>query len=239
MGSAPAIENEAIRSDIPTLVLAGEYDPITPPAWGQLVATNLSQAIYLEFPGLGHAVSTTDDCPQGITLAFFADPAATPDASCIADMGGPAFVVGSETAAEIVLEPFNETDPFAMSGLVPAGWEKAGPGTYVRGASILDQTLIIQVAAPAAPGMTADVFTSSLLNSLGVEELGESVGTFVDNGRFWSLYTATVQSLPLDIATAETADGVFMVAMISAEEEREGLITAVFQPALTALTIDQ
>lgn len=237
VGSAPAVENEAIRSDLPTLVLAGEYDPITPPAWGQLVATNLPHATYLEFPGLGHAVSTAGDCPQGITLAFFADPTAAPDASCIANMGSPAFVVGSENA-DIVLEPFSETTPFAMSGVIPAGWEQAGPGTYVRGASILDQTLIIQVAAPAAPGLTADVFTSSLLNSLGVEELGESVGTFVDNGRSWSLYTATVQGHLLDLATAETADGLFMVAMISTEEEREGLITAVFQPALTALTLN-
>jgi hypothetical protein len=152
-------------------------------------------------------------------------------------MGGPAFVVAGASSAEVVLEPFSETEPFAMMGVVPAGWEKASPGTYVRGASVLDQTLIIQVAAPAASGVTADLFTSSLLGSLGVAELGESVGTFADNGRSWTRYAVTVQNLPLDIATAETNEGVFMVAMISTDEEREGLITVVFEPALAALKV--
>jgi len=40
-GTAPPDprENAPVASDIPALVLAGEYDPITPPEWGQAVAT--------------------------------------------------------------------------------------------------------------------------------------------------------------------------------------------------------
>ena len=39
---ADPIENERVSSDIPTLVLSGEYDPVTPPAWGQIVAEDLN-----------------------------------------------------------------------------------------------------------------------------------------------------------------------------------------------------
>jgi pimeloyl-ACP methyl ester carboxylesterase len=50
---ADPIENEPVSSDIPTLVLAGEYDPITPPVWGEMVAANLSQSFFFEFPRCG------------------------------------------------------------------------------------------------------------------------------------------------------------------------------------------
>ena len=85
-------ENEAVVSDIPTLVLAGEYDPITPPSWGQLAAGSLSNSFYFEFPGIGHGVSVSGQCPLGVTLAFVERPTVRPDASCIARMGGPAFI---------------------------------------------------------------------------------------------------------------------------------------------------
>lgn len=47
-GAKPAdpVENEPVISDIPTLILEGDYDPATPPAWGQLAAETLNQAYY-------------------------------------------------------------------------------------------------------------------------------------------------------------------------------------------------
>ncbi|MFP4512778.1 MAG: alpha/beta fold hydrolase, partial [Acidimicrobiales bacterium] len=44
VGAAPAVENEAVSSSVPTLVLAGSLDPITPPAWGRTVADQLESA---------------------------------------------------------------------------------------------------------------------------------------------------------------------------------------------------
>jgi hypothetical protein len=92
---APAgqIENQPVRSDIPTLVLAGEYDPITPPAWGQMVASDLSRSYFFEFPGVGHGASVADVCPLKVTLAFLNDPNVSPDSSCIAQMRPPDFVM--------------------------------------------------------------------------------------------------------------------------------------------------
>lgn len=76
-------EDEAVTSDIPTLILSGEFDPVTPPAWGQLVAETLSHSQFLEFPGYGHWVFGTGACDGQIVLDFINDPTSTVDTSCI------------------------------------------------------------------------------------------------------------------------------------------------------------
>lgn len=91
VGRPRAIENEPVSSSIPTLLLAGQYDPITPPSWAQLAAESLSNSWVYIFPGLGHG-SVDVDCPVSIILQFLDNPYLEPDASCVADMGGPAFV---------------------------------------------------------------------------------------------------------------------------------------------------
>jgi pimeloyl-ACP methyl ester carboxylesterase len=48
---AGAIENEPVRSDIPTLILAGEYDPDTPPAWGNSRLRPYPTVTSMSFPG--------------------------------------------------------------------------------------------------------------------------------------------------------------------------------------------
>ena len=89
---ADPIENEPVTSDIPTLVLAGEYDPITPPAWGQIAAETLSNSFYFEFSGVGHCPSLSgEECPLSIALAFLDDPTKEPNGSCVALMSSPDF----------------------------------------------------------------------------------------------------------------------------------------------------
>ena len=89
---APAIEAKPVSSAIPTLVLAGEYDPATPVAWSQDAAKTLSHSFFFEFPGSGHAVIDSGDCAKTMMVAFLADPTSEPDSSCIADMTEPQFV---------------------------------------------------------------------------------------------------------------------------------------------------
>lgn len=84
-------ENEPVRSAIPTLILAGAYDPITPPAWARLTASTLEASYVYEFPGTGHAVVARGACPARIIRDFLNDPATAPDASCIAGLGSPNF----------------------------------------------------------------------------------------------------------------------------------------------------
>ncbi len=85
------IESSAVTSDVPALVLAGSYDPVTPPAWGASTAAALPNAFYFEFPAVGHGVMRSTDCGLSIGLQFLDNPAAEPESSCIAGMPDPDF----------------------------------------------------------------------------------------------------------------------------------------------------
>jgi pimeloyl-ACP methyl ester carboxylesterase len=82
-GQADPSEAEPVRSEVPALVLAGAYDPITPAAWGRTVANSLSRATYVEDPDLGHALLAGGDCPVGIIAAFLDDPTGPVDTACV------------------------------------------------------------------------------------------------------------------------------------------------------------
>jgi pimeloyl-ACP methyl ester carboxylesterase len=90
-GQAEPVENTAVASDIPALILAGQYDPVTPPDWGRLAAKTLGNDFFYEFPGLGHGIMRSDACGLEIGLQFIDDPTAAPDASCIEKLTGPDF----------------------------------------------------------------------------------------------------------------------------------------------------
>lgn len=80
--------NEPVTVDIPTLVLAGEYDPISPSQWSQRVADALPTSYFYEFAGNGHVVSLFSPCPTSLITDFLIDPIADLDASCVADITG-------------------------------------------------------------------------------------------------------------------------------------------------------
>ena len=85
------VENQPVVSDIPTLVLAGEMDPITPPQWVRVVGGDLSRSYAFEFPGVGHGASTSGVCPLSIAMSFLNSPRSEPDSDCIDEMTGPRF----------------------------------------------------------------------------------------------------------------------------------------------------
>jgi pimeloyl-ACP methyl ester carboxylesterase len=81
--------NEAVHSDVRTLVLADEYDPVTPPADSKHVAEGLPNATFVFLPGLGHgAVFSGAPCPVNVFQSFLADPS-SPHTTCVETMGPP------------------------------------------------------------------------------------------------------------------------------------------------------
>jgi pimeloyl-ACP methyl ester carboxylesterase len=90
---APSIETKPVVSDLPSLVMEGSYDPITPPDFGKDTAKYLKNSFYVEFPGVGHGTSIEGQCPTGIALAFLDNPTQKPDSSCISKMTGPRFTI--------------------------------------------------------------------------------------------------------------------------------------------------
>lgn len=91
--AAPDIENQPVRSKIPTLLLSGRYDPVTPPQWGDEVAKHLTNSWHYVFPDAGHGLLFEAEaaCAQTIALAFLEDPRSQPADACLASMTGPDF----------------------------------------------------------------------------------------------------------------------------------------------------
>lgn len=80
----PFPEQKAVVSDIPTLVLLGEYDTRLA-GYGETIAASLSHSYSLLVPGAPHNVlEGGGTCPNLIALSFLADPAQPPDTSCLA-----------------------------------------------------------------------------------------------------------------------------------------------------------
>ncbi len=102
MPPAEPILAEALDSEIPTLILSGSYDPITPPEWGRAAAADLSNGRFYEFPAWGHNILDDNPCAHKMARAFFADPTQAPDTSCMDDLPPPTFVLPQD----VVINPY-------------------------------------------------------------------------------------------------------------------------------------
>jgi pimeloyl-ACP methyl ester carboxylesterase len=78
-------ENQPVRSDVPALILAGSYDPITPPAWSLAVAGDLAKAAYFEFSG-SHGVLFDHECARVLAGDFVEDPSTVPNPDCLDEL---------------------------------------------------------------------------------------------------------------------------------------------------------
>ena len=79
-------------TEIPTLVMAGELDPVTPAEQAAATAEQLGDAAtYIEFPGIGHGATPSSECGIEVFRSFLADPGAAPDTTCVDEMTGPAW----------------------------------------------------------------------------------------------------------------------------------------------------
>ncbi|MFT3743091.1 MAG: alpha/beta fold hydrolase [Pyrinomonadaceae bacterium] len=81
---ASKAEDRPVRSDIPALIFAGEYDPDTPPAWGKMVAERFPNSHFYEVKNTTHGVLFSSRCAvTEIVPSFLSDPAKKPDDACL------------------------------------------------------------------------------------------------------------------------------------------------------------
>jgi pimeloyl-ACP methyl ester carboxylesterase len=78
-GTAPSSTREPVTSDVPTLLMAGSFDPLSPPVWAQLVAQGLTNSTYIEFANSGHDLGR---CSETAAENFLLDPTQPPDLAC-------------------------------------------------------------------------------------------------------------------------------------------------------------
>jgi pimeloyl-ACP methyl ester carboxylesterase len=88
----PANYHDPLRSDVPTLLLSGERDPITPPAYGEEVAQYLSRSLHVVQPNAGHGAGGL--CVAQLRLQLITTGSVEGlDPSCIRPTSKPDFVI--------------------------------------------------------------------------------------------------------------------------------------------------
>jgi pimeloyl-ACP methyl ester carboxylesterase len=76
-----------LDTDVPVLLLSGEFDPVTPPAWGDLAAAQYGNARHVVGPGQGHGLLPRG-CTPRLVADFIADASvAELDADCVSRLG--------------------------------------------------------------------------------------------------------------------------------------------------------
>lgn len=91
MGPVDPLENAAIMSEVPALLLTGLYDPITPPHYARLAGSRLVNSYYFEFPSAGHDVLSNEPCSNEIAKLFLDDPTRLPTHECLGELQAPDF----------------------------------------------------------------------------------------------------------------------------------------------------
>lgn len=79
----PEIANQPVSSDIPTLLLSGHFDPITPPSFAAQAAETLSMPYQVVDPYGSHGIAFMDACVNQIIGDFLNDPESMPDTGCL------------------------------------------------------------------------------------------------------------------------------------------------------------
>jgi len=111
----PRTDLNPVISDIPTLLLSGSWDPITPPQYAEQLLPTLTNANHVIFTDGAHGQAGLDPCANRIIASFLDDPMGDLDASC-ADHPVSDFV----TPADIIALPALQRalDDFGLSGLL-------------------------------------------------------------------------------------------------------------------------
>jgi pimeloyl-ACP methyl ester carboxylesterase len=86
---------EPVSSDIPTLLLSGELDPVTPPKYAEQALLTLAQARHLVVPGVGHNAVFIGCVPDLLKRFITGLTPGALDVSCLADIRRPPFFTSS------------------------------------------------------------------------------------------------------------------------------------------------
>lgn len=108
-------ESMPVTSDVPVLIMAGEFDPITPPQWGIKTHQHLSNSTFVMIPHAGHGVSILPGCPRQIGRAFLNSPNRYVDTSCAQEVIP--FAIPNAEQFESFTDDYNEFD-----SVRPIGW---------------------------------------------------------------------------------------------------------------------
>ncbi|MBW3570911.1 MAG: alpha/beta hydrolase [Gemmatimonadetes bacterium] len=92
----PAGYHQPAPSDIPTLLISGEFDPVTPASGGEAVAATLRNALHVVVPSGAHGYGGMEGagCVDALVVRFYRQGSVRGlDASCVRGMRRPPFLI--------------------------------------------------------------------------------------------------------------------------------------------------
>jgi pimeloyl-ACP methyl ester carboxylesterase len=92
-GTRPADFHAPLKSDKPILILSGQFDPVTPPRYGETILAGLSNGRQLVFKGQGHSLLSRGCMPQLLGRFIDKPDPKQLDTACLDKLGPtPAFI---------------------------------------------------------------------------------------------------------------------------------------------------
>lgn len=185
---APPAENELVISDIPTLLMGGGYDPITPASAADELAPGLSNFTSVVFPHQGHGASGSP-CGLSLVLEFFAEPNLPVSDPCVDDESPPAWEPNAN--APITMVPFDIDDNLlSVRAVRPAEWSDEGFGQFLRVDRISDPAFLLVSNSFDQPD---DLLIATLQLQLDLPDSPEriediTVSGTVDNDTTWRIW---------------------------------------------------
>lgn len=87
----PEIYSQDLSSEIPTLILSGAIDPVTPERWGEVMAELMTNSVHLVAPNTGHNVSPFGCAPDLMEQFVTQASVENIDGSCLDELIRPSF----------------------------------------------------------------------------------------------------------------------------------------------------
>ncbi len=216
--------------DIPTLIFAGGFDPITPPEWSRRAGSVIDDSHYVEFPSAAHGVLGASDCSFEISLAFLSAPDQEPDTSCVAEIPNTAFKTPASVGVTLV--PFEDRQ-LGIRSVAPAGWLQFGRG--IHGESTRGVTAIMQQAVPTD---VAPQVLPAFAQQFGVTIPQAPEQEIQLGGLKWNVYRLSLDNRSVAVAVSDDVEGMTLFLMLTSESEgHEAMYRNVFLPTLAEIVL--
>ncbi|MCB0180207.1 MAG: alpha/beta fold hydrolase [Anaerolineae bacterium] len=102
----PERDSEAVRSDIPTLILLGQVDPFLSLTYADVLAQDLSHSETIIVPNTSHNVAGGGGpCPNNLIRSYLNDPTHLPPTDCLPQTGQPVFDTDFVIRAAVMRQP--------------------------------------------------------------------------------------------------------------------------------------
>lgn len=238
-GTAPESSNIAVTSDISTLVMAGDFDPVTPTAWAALAAETLPNSYLVVAKNGSHGISG-GECGSAIVTKFLVDPTTAPDASCLDDETL-SFVASSPDGVELEDFSFEISNGRELKSVRPKDWRIGSlEGDQYRDASFLDPTVFFQLSADddLTIGLERYVETSDLTLS-GARTYVGSAGPFdaSELDRTWKRRQGTSNGVRVEWFETTIDGQPVQIIMVTSDEEYEANMKSIMLPALQGIQV--